>query len=136
MSSMLKRSEGEHPGYDRSGELQPAQSRAAATGLVTLKGFGSATGYRTAQVSAHVSALASQNNSNNSSQVRQPQRSGAPQAGQSGHKIIYHGQAASSGAPAGPHYAAHAAALGTQLQKHEYLGASLRQAKKQQNSNA
>ena len=33
MSSMLKRSEGEHPGYDRSGELQPA---AMITDVVTL----------------------------------------------------------------------------------------------------
>ena len=71
LSSMLKRCGQQQFGEDRSPDPQAAQSRAAATGLVTLKGFGSATGYRTAQVSAHVSALVSKNNSNNSSQVRQ-----------------------------------------------------------------
>ncbi len=66
LRSMLKGGDQEF-GDDRSPDQHAAQSRAAATGLVTLKGFGSATGYRTAQVSAHVSALASKNHSNNSS---------------------------------------------------------------------
>lgn len=70
LNSMLRRNGEQEYSEDRSSNQPGGQSRAAATGLVTLKGFGSATGYRTAQVSAQVSALTSKNNSNNSSQVR------------------------------------------------------------------